>query len=301
MFDAHCDTILKVLNKGDLRKNDFDVSFEKLLTYDKPCQIFAVFNNGNFFVNDILNLINALKDEIDISGVASFCVNAWDIENNPKKISALASIEGVGNTLGLKTDDLQKFYDAGVRILSLTWNNDNFLCGGIKNNNRGITACGEKFLEKMCELNMALDVSHISDVGFWQCTEQENLNICATHSNSRKVCNNNRNLTDDQFKKIVERGGVVGLNTYPPFVRGKESANVNNLICHIEHFFSLGGEKSVCLGADFDGVDYHMTDINSCDKIYVLAEELAKINYTDLQIRGVLCENLMNFYKKMNF
>ena len=74
-----------------------------------------------------------------------------------------------------------------------------------------------------------------------------------------------------------------------------------DLIRHIEHFCSLGGEKNICLGADFDGIEYHMSDINSCEKMYVLAEELAKMKYTDIQINGILCENLMNFYKKMNF
>lgn len=301
MFDAHCDTLLKIMNKGDLLENSFDVSFKKLLSYDKPCQIFAVFNNGNFFVKDILKLINTLKEETQNSGVAKFCVKYEDIKNNPKKISALASIEGVGNTPDLETDDLKKFYDAGVRILSITWNNDNFLCGGIQNNNRGITLNGIKFLEEMQKLNMVLDLSHISDTGFYQCVEYKNLNICATHSNSRKICDDKRNLTDEQFKIIVKRGGVAGLNTYPPFVTGEKSANVHKLISHIEHFFSLGGEKNVCLGADFDGISFYMSDIDSCDKMYILADELAKINYTDLQIRGVLCENLMNFYEKMNF
>ena len=185
--------------------------------------------------------------------------------------------------------------------MSITWNNDNPFCGGIENNSKGLTESGKETIYIMKKLGMVLDVSHISDVGFEEVSSIDGLRIMATHSNSRSVCAQNRNLTDSQFLKICELGGVVGLNTYPIFLNGTEKADVTDMIRHIEHFCSLGGEANIGLGADFDGVEVKMNDIDSCEKMNILINELAKLNYTDTLIRGIYCENLIYFYKKMNF
>ena len=171
MFDAHCDTLLKISRSGEMESNHFDVSFEKLSLYANAAQIFAVFNDGTLKVKDIIRLINLLKSECEKSKYAAFCVNFDDIQNNVNKISALTSIEGVGNTPDFLCSSLKEFYDNGVRVLSLTWNNDNVLCGGIGENKKGLTELGEDALKEICRLGMVLDVSHISDIGFWQTME----------------------------------------------------------------------------------------------------------------------------------
>lgn len=301
MFDCHCDTLLKLTPNTNLSSNSFDVDFERLAIYGKSTQMFAVFNKGNLKVEDILSLIRLLRDESEKSPLAKFCVSHDDIIKNEAPVSALASLEGVGNTPDFLCDHIYRFYEVGVRVMSITWNNDNYLCGGIENNNKGLTDLGREAVNIMKKLGMVLDVSHISDKGFDEVSSIDGLRIMATHSNSRLVCANNRNLTDEQFTKICKLGGVVGLNTYPIFVNGTERASVTDMIRHIDHFCSLGGETNVGLGADFDGMDIKMKGIGSCEKMNVLINELAKMNYTDKVIRGICCENLMNFYKKMNF
>ncbi len=297
MFDAHCDTLIKIYrNGGNLHKNDYDVSFEKLLAHKRAVQVFAVFNNNTLTAGDIIGIIKNLKKETASSGVASFCVTGYDIENNPKPISAMVSIESVGNTPDLRLEDITSFYNEGVRIMSLTWNHDTPLCGGIEKNRTGITPFGRDVLERMHTLGMVLDVSHVSDCGFYDAAEW-GVKMIATHSNSRTVCAHNRNLTDEQFRILVSKGGVVGINTYPLFINGKDSANVWELIRHIEHFCSLGGEKNIGLGSDFDGIDHKMSDIDSCDKMQVLINELAKLNYKDEVIEGIYHKNFTKFMK----
>lgn len=301
MFDAHCDTLLKIFHSGSLHSNEYDVSFEKLATYGKAVQLFALFNNGELKVKDMIEGINLLKREADQSTLAEFCITAEDIDKNIKPVSVLSSLEGFGNTPDLECSDLDDFYNAGVRVASITWSNDNPLCGGSQENKTGLTSKGREVLARMNMLGMVLDVSHISDAGFYEACEVEGLNIIATHSNSRAVCLHNRNLTDEQFKTIISRGGVAGLNLFPRFINNTESANVTDLIRHIEHFCSLGGENNICLGADFDGIEFKMNDIDSCEKMNILLDELAKLNYPEQVIRGIYCENLMNFYRKMKF
>lgn len=299
MFDAHCDTLLKIYNNGgNLSKNEYDVSFEKLVTYGSAAQVFAVFNEGDLTKTDILKIIDILKKETAKSDKANFCVTYKDIEENPKPVSALVSLEGVGNTKDFCSKDLRMFYECGVRILSITWNNDNAFCGGAGNNSHGLTNIGKDLISEIKRLNMILDVSHISDAGFYDVAKYDGLKIVATHSNSRSICNNNRNLTDEQFNVIASRGGVVGLNTYPLFVNGKTTATVTELIRHIEHFCSLGGEYNIGLGADFDGINDKMNDIDSCEKMNILFDELAKLNYKNEVIRGICYKNFLNFLKK---
>lgn len=301
MFDAHCDTLLKVAGGACLHDNCFDVDFKRLSIYGSAVQMFAIFNSGNLKIDDIFSLIELLKTECDKSELATFCIDFEDITRRATPVGALVSLEGVGNTPDFQSNHIDKFFNAGVRILSLTWNNDNPLCGGIENNKSGLTDMGAEVLKCMRALNMVLDVSHISDKGFYQAAEFDDLSIVATHSNSRAACPHQRNLTDEQFNIISSRGGVVGINTYPVFVNGKKNAGVTELIRHIEHFCALGGEHSIGLGADFDGIEYKMKDINSCEKMNILFNELAKLNYPEPLIRGIYCENFLNFYKKMNF
>lgn len=301
MFDAHCDTLLKIVNGGSLHSNQFDVSFEKLATYGRAVQLFALFNNGELEVKEMLGIIELLKKEADKSSLAEFCITAEDIDNSAAPVAVISSLEGIGNTPDLQCDDINRFYDAGVRVASITWSNDNPLCGGTHENKTGLTSKGREVLRRMSELGMVLDVSHISDAGFYDACEIEGLNIIATHSNSRTICLHNRNLTDEQFKIIISRGGVAGLNLFPKFINNTDSAAVTDLIPHIEHFCELGGESNIGLGADFDGIEYKMSDIDSCEKMNILLDELAKLNYPEQVIRGVCCENLMNFYRKMKF
>lgn len=299
MFDAHCDTLLKVYESGkSLESNSFDVSFEKLSAYGRAAQVFAIFNEGNLKIADILNMIKLLKEQTRSSRFAGFCADGADIELCNKPVAALCSLEGVGNTADLTVDCLDRFYEEGIRILSITWNQDNRFCGGIENNKSGFTKEGCELLERMKKLGMILDVSHISDEGFFQASETDGLKITATHSNSRAICSHNRNLTDEQFRILVSKKSVAGLNFYPLFVNGTNRATVTDIIRHIEHFCSLGGEKSIGLGADFDGIDIKMQDIDSCEKMNVLFEELAKLNYKDTIIRGISYENYLNFLKK---
>ncbi len=298
MFDAHCDTLLKVKQSGDLHCNNYDVDFKRLSTYGKAAQMFAIFNSGNLCVSDIFDLIDLLKSECEQSELATFCIEGNDVEKCNTPVSAFVSLEGVGNTPDFLCEHIYDFYKAGVRTVSLTWNNDNLLCGGIENNNNGLTNMGKSLIGNIQDLDMVLDVSHISDKGFYDVLGFEDLKIVATHSNSRTVCNHKRNLTDEQFKIICEKDGVVGLNTYPLFLNGTDSACVYDFIRHIEHFCSLGGEHSIGLGADFDGIEYKMKDIDSCEKMNILINELAKMNYSEQIIRGIYCENFLNFYKK---
>jgi len=295
-FDAHCDTILKVAQTGGtLAHNPYHVSLERLSVYECASQVFAIFNEGNLNKFEILSLVEMIQKQ---SGDA-FVTDYREVGN--KKISALISIEGLGNQPGFTVDDIEEYARSGVKMMSLTWNQDNPLCGGIGENKNGLTHMGKLALDHMDKNNTILDVSHCSERGFWDMAEYWKNPIVATHSNARAVCNHPRNLTDEQLKTIFSSGGMVGINLYPFFLNGTNVANVDDVVRHIAHILSLGGENHIGIGADFDGIEVTMTDVTSADKMPILFERLLHDNYKESFIQRLFYGNFDDFFKKYEF
>ncbi len=291
-FDGHCDTILKVKNSGgSLRENNFHLDFGKLTHYDSPIITLAVFNEGNFFVKDIYELIRLIKKECEINSD----ISSYGLSQYGNRISVLSSIEGLGNTPDIMPSHIKDFRDMGVMFISLTWNQDNILCGGISKNDSGLTKKGKEILCAMEQSRMILDVSHISDRGFFECMENFGYKICATHSNSRSICPEMRNITDEQFRIIVSKKGICGINFYPEFLNSTKNATSDDIIRHIEHFLSLGGENHITLGTDFDGIEFTPLDITDCSEVYRLFDKLVKRNYSDSLIQKIAYKNFLNF------
>lgn len=291
IFDAHCDTALKLyFDSKSLYDNDCMVSAKKCENYKKATYTMAIFNQGNLKTADIFAIIEKIKSETEKIKNGSF--------------NTIISIEGLGNTKDLKLCDIEKFAAAGVKIMSLTWNDDTPLCGGVgypnggaDENKRGLTPLGKEYLSEMQKFGIILDTSHISDAGFYDVLESFDGRVCATHSNARAVCSYKRNLTDDMFLKLKERGGVAGINLCPDFLSDSKTASSEDVIKHIEHFLSLGGENNIGIGADFDGIDSTPSDIKSCADLHVLFDKLLKLNYSEDIINKI---SHQNFEKMLN-
>ena len=120
----------------------------------------------------------------------------------------------------------------------------------------------------MESLGIIPDVSHLSEQAFWDICDISMSPIVASHSNSRAVCDNSRNLTDKQFKTICNFDGLVGLNLYTPFLTTAQTSTFDDVRRHAEHFIELGGKHHLALGCDLDGCDalpegFH--DISDCN------------------------------------
>lgn len=144
---------------------------------------------------------------------------------------------------------------------------------------------------------MLVDVSHLSDPGFWDVIDLANHPIFASHSNSRDICPHPRNLTDEQFMALVKNGGVAGLNMCDEFVG--QAPTINTLIEHIEHWLSLGGEENVSLGGDWDGISAMPVGIAGIQDLEKLAEELLRLNYSEAQVDRLFYQNLMRVVREV--
>ena len=215
------------------------------------------------------------------------------------KAAALLSIEGA-ELLPDRPDALDYVYDAGVRLITLTWNyRSRYGCSSAVDQNEGLTELGKQLVRDCGEKGIIVDVSHLSDRGFQDVCEATDRPFVATHSDSRVLCRNSRNLTDEQFTEIANRRGLVGVNLYTPFLVRQSDSVIDDAIDHIERFIGMYGEKVVALGCDFDGCDTLPIGIDGLADMYRLADRMLTLGYKQETVDGLFYDNAFNFMQKM--
>lgn len=266
VFDFHCDTALALLGgdmnqAGSLKSNKLHIDLERASSLGGYVQCFACFTTPMmeawYHVSPIVIFereLASIQREVDknrkLIGIA---YSAKDmVENRAKgKMSAVLTLEG---TAGFGHDPalLEDLSAIGFRISSLGWNEQNPLTGSHVTGG-GLTEQGREYVKEAQRLGMLIDVSHISDEGFWDVMKITGAPVVATHSNSRAVWDNSRNLTDDMFRAICETGGVAGYNMCAEFTG--EAPTIDTVCDHIFHFMELDPSgKHIALGGDLDGI-----------------------------------------------
>ena len=249
VFDLHCDTALALLGKdgnqaGSLRKNNLHIDLERARELPGYCQCFACFTTPEMeygvspvviFERELATIQRELDSNSDWMRLA---YTPEEIEENRKNgfMSAVLTLEGTAG-FGHDPELLEDLNLIGFRTTSLGWNEQNPLTGSNVTGG-GLTDLGKAYVKEAQRLGMLIDVSHISDEGFWDIMNITEAPILATHSNSRMVCGHSRNLTDDMFRAICETGGVAGFNVYAAFVDA-QSADLDSACDHIFHFLEL--------------------------------------------------------------
>ena len=238
--------------------------------------------------------LSALVDELEKNAdLAVICRSAGEARAAAKagRIAAFLAIEGA-ELLGSSLDGLRKAYEKGVRLVNLTWNYRNPLCG-TNQTGGGLTEAGRAFVREAQRLGVAVDMSHLSDEGFWDCLEIAEKPILAGHSNARALCPHPRNLTDEMFTALAKAGGVAGLNLCPAFLG--EDPDIETCFAHVAHFLALGGEKAVCLGSDFDGINHPPRGVAGVQDMGALYECLLRHNLPEDLVRDIFYNNLLNY------
>ncbi|MGN0994071.1 MAG: dipeptidase [Butyricicoccus sp.] len=217
-----------------------------------------------------------------------------------RKTAAFLTVEGA-DLLPDKAA-LERAWQAGVRLITLTWNHRNqYGCSARLDQSEGLTAAGRDFVRACEARKIILDVSHLSDAGFYDLLRTAQRPIVASHSNSRALCPSFRNLTDEMFREIVDMGGVAGINLCPAFLHSDDDrvgADLEDIIRHIEHFLELGGEKTICMGADWDGIDSLPRGVESVASVPRIREALAARGYDDTLLDRIFYDNLAGFVSR---
>ncbi len=306
-FDLHCDTAFEC-SKGDnnipLDRGAYHISLERGNYFDAWHQVFAIFMpdelRGEAAVRHYQHVRDYIYRQCELfPDRFVLCRTAEELnaaESNGL-CGAIMSVEG-GSAAAGSLDNIRRMYDDGVRLMTLTWNAANEIAQGVMDPVKGgLTAFGKEVVALMNELDMIVDVSHLSDEGFADVAALSRKPFVASHSCSRRLCGHPRNLTDDMFQTICRAGGLVGINFSRGFLVEDSNTAMTDVIRHTEHFLSLEGENTVCMGSDFDGTD--MPDgITGVESIGSLYELFLKHNYSESLVRKIFWDNAHGFVRK---
>lgn len=310
VFDFHCDTILGLLGQdmnqaGSLRSNQMHIDLERASKLGGYAQCFACFTTPYMeqwrkispilvFERELATLQREVEKNSDLIAIA---YTPQEIEENRKngKMSAILTLEGTAG-FGHDTALLQDLYAIGFRISSLGWNEKNPLTGSHVTGG-GLTDQGREYVKEAQRLGMLMDVSHISDEGFWDILEITGAPIIATHSNSRAVWNNSRNLTDDMFRAIVSTGGLAGYNACDEFTG--ENPTIDTICDHIIHFLELDPSgKHIALGGDLDGIDHMPAGFEGVQSWPKVAQRLMERGVTEDMVMDIFWNNAIGVMER---
>lgn len=304
LFDLHCDTLYKALiNNKPIDSEDFEFNFNDFKKSKNWFQCMAMWIPDDIneipdkyldkpLINFFVDGAEKLKHECSRLGVDL-------VEDNLHDKGFIMTLEN-SSILDNKIENIEILKKYNVKIATLTWNDHNCIGDGAKvDNARGITQFGREVVKEYNRQGIVIDASHMSDALFYDTAKINKGKIIATHSNSRTICSNKRNLTDDQFKYIADMGGLVGLNFHKYFLTDYGKSSIEDIVRHAYYFLEHGGENVIAIGSDFDGSDMPAGIKNSGDlkKLYdcFISHGIGK-EITD----KIFYQNAKNFFDTLN-
>ena len=310
VFDLHCDTSLALLGKDlmdnlDLKQNELHIDLERAKTLPGYAQCFACFTTPAMrdwyqasplvvFEREMGAILSGIERYPDMIRLA---YTPEEVRQNLEQgiMSGILTIEGPAS-LSFDPELLEDLYQIGFRMTSLGWNEQNMLTGSHVTGG-GLTDHGKAFLKEAQRVGMIVDVSHISDEGFWDIMAITEKPIVASHSNSRTVCNVSRNLTDDMFKAICQTGGVAGFNMCADFVG--EKPDLDTACKHFLHFLELDPDGDhLALGSDLDGCDELPAGFDGIQSYPVLAQKLLEHGVSEALLHKIFWNNALGVFEK---
>ena len=316
-IDMHCDSLMTLFYEdpdyADLYDSKYTaVDFKRMAAGNVMAQFFAIF----VIPSDRYDMhgIRPVSDEEYIQTLYDYyctnlqkheeligpAANADEVMKNYQsgRMSAILSMED-GRAVDGRLENVKRYYDMGVRAMNLTWNAVN--CFGFPNSKepsimeRGLTEFGKEAVQYMQDLGMLVDVSHLSDGGFYDVADICHKPFIASHSNARSLCPHQRNLTDAMIYTLGERGGVAGLNFGPEFLNADiqcPDSPVELIAEHAAYMKNKGGVQCVAIGTDFDGIEGNL-EIKDCAGLGVLENALRKRGFTSQEIDQVFYLNVL--------
>lgn len=304
VIDLHSDVLLGLQNgKGKLSFRDNDtmhITLQKLKAGGVKAQAFAIFIDPDIVSEDkyatALEQVSYFKNEVlgknpEMKHMRNFAEIASLKEGEIGAFLTLESVECIGNDLS----KLEHLLDEGVLAVGMTWNGPNLACDGIgEPRGAGLSSFGREIITLLNKRHILVDVSHISIQGFWDVMEYAD-RVVASHSNAKAICGHRRNLSDDQIKALIEKGGHIHLVYAPQFVVEDGNAQIEDLLLHVKHIIALGGAQNLGLGSDFDGISTTPKGLEDAAKTQDLLT-LLTITFGEEQAQAIASQNFIDRY-----
>lgn len=310
LIDTHNDVTSATVAGLDLGKPNTDhmTDLPRMKKGGMGAQFFAVYVaasyvEGNRAANRTLQMIDTVRHDIieKYPGDFLFATTAAGIRRARKehKIAALLGIEG-GHAIEDSLRLLRRYYDEGVRYMTLTHSNSNHWAdssGDSNQPNNGLSPFGKEVVAEMNRLGMIVDISHVADKTFWDALEVSRAPIFASHSSCRAISPAPRNMTDEMIAALGKKRGVIQINFSCGFLKDgggtAKRATLADVVRHINHAVEIAGVDAVGLGSDFDGIGCAPEGLDSVDKWPNLTRALLEEGYTAAEIRKIYGENTL--------
>jgi len=211
---------------------------------------------------------------------------------NTKKLNLLLGVEG-GHIFDNTFKQFEAFYDTGVRVFTLTWNNSNKLAhAALEADKKGLTKKGKQFIKEMANYDIIIDLSHASTKTVLDVCELCENQVIASHSCVRALNKTFfRNIADKAIQAIIEKGGLVGIN-FSNYHLGNHS-----IIDHIDYLTENFGIDSVAIGSDFDGINDPV--IKNPAGLKNLEKELLEKGYKKSDVEKIFSGSFLRLFKRM--
>lgn len=292
LFDLHADTLGEMYRKKELlSKNSLHISYDKAKIYSPYLQVMAIWSDFRLTDEEAYKSFFKIYDYALKNG-CKFAKSKDELKNG----ALILAVEDA-RLLSGDIERLNILHQNGVRVFTLNWKGESII-GGAWDTEIGLTSFGKSVLERSFSLGIIPDISHSSVNSAYDAIEISNAHnkpIIASHSNSFTVFNHKRNLTDALFLEIINLGGVVGISLAPEHLA--ENACVNSVLAHIYHYLELGGENTVCLGCDLDGVSSLPYGISSISDLTLLYFELTR-SFGQKIADKIFYYNAFDFFRK---
>lgn len=301
--DLHVDTLCPLTDRGlSFDNTQTMLNLSTMKKGNVQFQIFACFT----LPDKPYERVNQLIDTYDLMlrDNKKFVPTLTKDDFAKDGIHTMISIEE-GMALEGKMERLIEFYNRGVRLITLTWNYPNEI--GFPNNPKenipnvtdGLTEFGRQLVEKMNELGVAIDISHLGDKCALEVLNMSKKPVIASHSGARAVCNHVRNLTDEMILLLIKNGGFMGINFCKDFLTKRDEATIDDIIKHINHVRDLGGIDNVGFGSDYDGISNKNIEMKDASFFQEIANRLLAEGYSRGEVEKICYLNAINVFKRI--
>lgn len=308
IIDLHCDVLEKLSRLENVNfRNDERLfsNFERLKAGNVKVQVFAIFIDPKIPEEEkfpeALRQIEAFHQYV-LRESKMVHIKEWHQIDQLEKdqIGAVLSLEGC-DAIGDDLEKLKIILDAGVKIVGLTWNYENKVAYGTSEDaTKGIKPFGKTVIQLLNERDIIIDVAHLNEKGFYELLPLAK-KVIASHCNSRTICDHPRNLTDEQVKMLVEKGGRIHVVFYPPFIeKEQKTTTIEKLVEHVVYLAKLVGVEHIGFGSDFDGMDpLSVKELSNASEFPNLIKELRK-HFSEDEIKMFSEIGFMNYVRKLN-
>lgn len=281
LIDGHCDAPWAVMEGHGLILKQRPISGPYV-------QVINTFLSEQMLTNLLQwqTLFNMWSVSLELAKMLNLPLITGPILDNQSGI--ILGIEGLDFFSG-NLAELDVLYAIGYRLFGLTWNRKNLLADGVGvgNSAKGLTQLGKVVVKWCLDKKVILDLAHIAEPGFWDVAGMTHLPLVVSHANCYKLCPHPRNLTDEQIKTLIESGGIIGITFVPEFLSQDTIAVMNDIVRHIDHLLSLGGEDNIGFGSDFGGTDKLPLGISGPESWNNIKELLYK-HYSDELVNKIM-------------